>query len=188
MREVGRIFTAAVELREDSNYESLILAHQYQHALHQVEDDRYLSISMDFRQLNRRIFVPAQDRILRFLSAVLREAFVDDRAWFCPAIHFPGRTLFDLTRWHVDGKIDCANARWAREAESPEEWWSPLDGLMPFRQDDGQLRPVPDEELAENSHFGLFGMKRDMMVDFQNRIIGLGDILRAQLEQAEDGL
>ena len=65
---VGRVFCAAATLRNDSNYESLILAHQYRHGTPGNEPDGFVSVEREFRRVYE-VMRRAQDVVLEFTSS-----------------------------------------------------------------------------------------------------------------------
>lgn len=173
---IGRVFCDAVKLREDANYESLILAHQYRHGMPGYEPDGFVSVEREFGRVYE-VLSRAQSVVLDFTSGVVRAAFADEREWFCPREDYAGQQLFALLQWHVQIKIEHAYERWQPQGGSAE-WWTALPGIEPPPSGETPAWPPPLPELARSTDFEVFSMKRGIMTDFQDKIARLEVALR----------
>ena len=174
---IGRVFCHAVELRKDSNYESLILAHQYRHGTPGDEPDGFVSVEREFPHVYDAMS-RAQSVVLDFTSRVVRAAFADERAWFCPREVYEGQQLLALFRWHVQWKIAFVAERWEEAPPDLAEWWTALPGLdaLPSRETFSWNPPLPG--LARPTEFEMFNLKSGIMHEFQEKIGRLEEALR----------
>ena len=99
---VGKAFEAAKELRNDSNYESLVLAHQY---VHGTGGPDFVDVVKEFGRATAAL--EAVNRLaLTFVAEVTRATFDGGADWFCPAARYPADELARLTAWCVRDKIE----------------------------------------------------------------------------------
>ncbi len=176
---VGRVFCGAVKLREDSNYESLILAHQYRHGIPGYEPDGFVSVEREFGRVYE-VLSRAQSLVLDFTSGVVRAAFANEQEWFCPREVFAGQRLFELLQWHVQSMIECASERWEEPRPGLAEWWTAMPTIEPPPSRDAHTRHSPLPALSVPTDFEVFGMKRGIMTEFQNKIQRLEDALATE--------
>jgi hypothetical protein len=176
---VGRVFGNAVKLREDSNYESLVLAHQYRHGIPGAEPDGFVSVQREFGRVHTALS-RAQDFVLDFAARVVTAAFVDERDWFCPRSVYPGQELFALLCWHVHWKIAFASQRWRGSPPEPSEWWEGLSGIEAHHAEQAPEYESPADRLADATDFEVFDMKRGIMTEFQNKVRRLEDAIATE--------
>jgi len=107
--DVGDVFLAAKELRTDSNYESLILAHQYHHIL---RDRRNVHLRfMDATEAFRR----ASTVTITFVCDCLKRAFDEEVNWIGRGSRFDGSELYRLMLRYVRDKIKKAHDGFERK-------------------------------------------------------------------------
>ncbi len=174
---VGRVFCGAVKLREDSNYESLILAHQYRHGIPGHEPDGFVSVEREFGRVYK-VLSRAQSVVFDFTSRVVRAAFADEREWFCPRDVFAGQRMFELLQWHVQSMIECASDRWEEPRPDWAEWWTALPTIEPPPSREILSWQPPLPALARPTEFEMFILKSGIMHEFQNKIGQLEEALR----------
>src|SRR5262249_12533789 len=98
---IGKMFESAKMLRNDSNYESLILAHQYSHGLAEVHIPD---------EMNRTAgaMSRAGSLALRFMNRILESAFHGDSPWIGNGSSYSGADLKSLMLRYVCQKIESA--------------------------------------------------------------------------------
>lgn len=134
LSDVGHVFSTAKELRNDSNYESLILAHQYHHTPEAGGDGEQLfgegtfalqgsfGPSSDRRNVQElfdaatEAFDKADTMVVNFVCECLKAAFDDQVNWIGRGSRFSGSDLLRLLLGYVRKKIDKAHQRFLQQA------------------------------------------------------------------------
>jgi hypothetical protein len=162
---IGDVFTAAIKLREDSNYESLILAHQY---FHRPPPD-FTDVPGVFSVVTEGM-LSANRLVLQFTGELLLATFNDDRPWFCPSTAFRASHLLQLLLAYVKTKIRSYSK--GGEHNFWAEHLSPLDGLL-------SAASFPTEGEARNlsTRLPAFTMERGIMRDFDSKVGALRRLL-----------
>lgn len=174
LESIGRVFQSAVDLRNDANYESLLLAHQYHHWSGRP-GGHHVNVSKAF-QTAQKLMKKSNDLVLSYVAELLMAAFADEREWFCRNHWYSGDVLWGAVINAVNQMIQgCLPYFTDMDVHS---WWN----SSPF----GPLRNAssfinPDYELDRGSNYELFGVKRSIMEEFRNEKI---EELRKALEHA----
>jgi hypothetical protein len=180
--KVGTILASAISLREDANYESLILARQYLHPSLSAGGPGWIDVVVEFKRATIAM-AKAGNLVLEFMEELVSALFDDGREWYCPQVPFQAKDLLHLLFNHVRSKIDYYYTV-SKDEERPED--SPDSGLDPWA---GSLKSwrgllnVPRSALGDArrlirfSRFGNFQMKRGMMAEFQEKVHNLRDAI-----------
>jgi hypothetical protein len=171
---IGGIFGAAIRLREDSNYESLILAHQYSHG---SASQDFVNVQEEFTRATDSM-LSANHTVLRFTVDVLLAAFKPDRQWFCPTVAYPASDLLQLVVAYVGAKIRSCYDEWDEPEVSRSNWagsFGPMAGLL----DTASFHASGEAgKLLRFARFSTFEMKRGVMREFRVKINDLVNALR----------
>jgi hypothetical protein len=172
LQAVGRVFGAAIALREDSNYESLILAHQY---FHIPATRGLINVPKEFAKATGAM-LDANQIVVQFVSDLLLASFKEDVAWYCPVAAFSAAHLLELTLGYVRTKMTLCIHRRHGPALSEAGWAAGLDGLEERLAEEGDQAGA--KSLAKYWRFGEFEMKRGILGEFQTKVKHLKDIVR----------
>jgi hypothetical protein len=157
--EIGGMFESARTLRNDSNYESLILAHQYFHGGTEVN----IPDEMD---LTARTMSKASLLVLRYMARIIQCAFQDERRWIGDSSPYSGTDLKRLLWRYLEDKIRGANEN--QPADSTGLPW--LDDFPEMVQDVADAERTTDNpahELIACIRYTVFGGKQSLMRGFQ---------------------
>jgi hypothetical protein len=171
---IGSVFGAAIKLREDSNYESLILAHQYSHG---SASQDFVNVQEEFARATE-LMSAANLLVLQYTVDVLLAAFRPDSEWFCPSISYHASDLLQLVAAYVGDKVRSYYDQWGDPPSSRTNWGEhlgPLSGLVEAASFDAAGDAVT---LTRHAQFSTFDMKRGIMRVFRQKIDGLSDSLR----------
>jgi hypothetical protein len=177
---IGGAFAAAIKLREDSNYESLILAHQY---FHQSKSPGFINVREEFARATTHM-ASANKVVLQFADCLLPAAFADDREWFCPRTEFQPGELMALVLSYLDVKIQTCHAGWGTSGNAVEEWVSNLPYLR--ARIAGGLALGNAARLTDYCRFANFEMKREILEDFRDKITSLERAVSSARASCED--
>jgi hypothetical protein len=178
LKAVGNVFGTAIKLREDSNYESLILAHQY---FHSSETLGFINVQELFVKATAAM-LNANQIVLQFVSDLLLASFKDDPPWYCPHAAFAASNLLELTLGYVRRKFVTWNAQQESKSLFEADWAAGLDGL------EGRLAKLSQKEdpavrsLLRYARFGEFEMKRGIMSEFRDKVDRLECVVRSLVE------
>ncbi len=173
--EVGVIVEKAAKLRNDSNYESLLLAHQYHHCRGGFADPSttdFVNVREEFARATDSMS-SANRSVLTLTADVLVAAFDNKAAWFCPRGEFSGDDLFELLLWYVLAKIEsCHRQLETCDGDLIADWCQGLPEL------EKGLRSLPARtgayaELGPHIRFELFELKRGIMEGFREKVRNL---------------
>jgi hypothetical protein len=173
LSSIGEIFGAALKLREDSNYESLILAHQYRH---RSPSPGVISVEAQFSRATNGMLT-ANRLVLQFLSAVLLAAFKDELEWFCPKTAFSASEILKLMFAHVNAKIVSYSRGWTQPTDATPNWTEDFAIL------EGRLKDTSFEDTgeakkpAQYAQFSDFEMKRGIMREFRDKVRDLDEAI-----------
>ncbi len=176
LNSIGQLFSAAVRLRNDANYESLVLAHQYNHRGEMVHPD---PVRAD-EQMTGAVtaFASAREIVLAFLADVLRAAFDDEAECFCPREVYSGQALRRLVVNRIEDLI--ARVYIAQEQDVELDCWWPKS-FQCFR--DVSPAPISAQELVDHFSFDSFDVKRTIMQEFRDNV----DELTRRVQDATHG-
>ena len=185
---IGQIFSLAKELRNDSNYESLVLAHQYFH--HAGEMPNVVHVDVEF-SLATEAMQTASETTIAFITDMMTRAFSDECAWierrqsdqqelFETGCSPTSPQLLQLILLYVQDKINRAQ----------EEVGT--DGLFDNGLRDLQLstlirdatRQSAGSAIQLRSYIGysIFGVKQNLMEGFQDKVRRLSNSVRQAAE------
>ncbi len=117
---VGKVFEASRKLREDANYESLLLAHQYYHRSARPTASGELDVKREFADA-RGTLEEAAVRVHAFTGKLLLAVFEEEKHWFCPRTQYAAGTLLRFVTDDVDALMAAAILESAALAEF--DWW-----------------------------------------------------------------
>lgn len=160
--ELGAAFTAACRLRNDANYESLILAHQYRHrgdANGRGVDRQFGDVPWLLRQLN--------DVALSLALATTEAAL--EQSWLGPKCDISGPDRLKVWRAYVSDKFETSGLQ--------DLAATGLDGSRQFSS------PLPPStkaynRLRQHARFSRFDLKRDLMFGFERKLHGFTEALQ----------
>jgi hypothetical protein len=168
---IGKMFESARMLRNDSNYESLILAHQYSHesaAVHIPDEMNRTAIVMS----------SASSLALRFISRVLETVFHGNSPWIGNGYSHSGADLKNLLWRYVYQKIESATNAYERTAAGVHAWFQDTPELEKSIMDSQKQDNSPAQQLAHHVRFDVFNVKRDIMMGFVNKVESLRDAVQ----------
>ena len=177
LRSLGSLLAYSLSLRNDSNYESLVLAHQYQHRNSSV------NIKENFDSATLRL-TEASEFVLAQVALLIDRAFDDNCNWLGEGSPFRGIELRNLLYSFVWDKIRAAEGHWSTNEISVS--WDiglPLVQIHLKEAIDSDLRNVA--RLKQHIRFTAFSVKAGIMGDFMRKVIELSDVLRHAKESAQ---
>jgi hypothetical protein len=155
---VGQLFEKAIKLREDSNYESLILAHQYYHGSPGVDvADEMTKATTAMRS--------AADKVLTFVGNLVASSF-QANDWYCPASAFSAEDLRNLMLGYV--ATTAGHSDQLQEGQTLLRWFGGLGDLTStFEQ-----RKAADRAMSLRTYakYGVFDLKRGIMDYFRTKV------------------
>jgi hypothetical protein len=175
---VGRMFDEARKLRNDSNYESLILAHQYSH----TAADR-LNVQRNFVNGNEA-FHTASTLTCSFVFDCMKAACDEQVHWLGRGGPFRTVELYRLMLEYVRSKIEVAQGHIGQDGDAIRAWCVDLAQLS----DD--LATVSDESCGTASRLKPFAqlpqfdMKQTLMGEFNSKV----ESLRLAVGQLRDAM
>lgn len=181
---IGGIFGAAIRLREDSNYESLILAHQY---FHGSASQGFVNVQEEFTRATEAM-LSANLTVLRFTADALLAAFHPERQWFCPSGVFRAADLLQLLVGYVGAKVESCYEGWEEPPATRSNWAERLGPLAGHLGAASFHAAGEAGKLMRFARFSAFDMKRGIMREFRGKIDGLVDALRPPRQQAAQQL
>jgi hypothetical protein len=180
---VGRMFDEARMLRNDSNYESLILAHQYSH----TADDR-LNVQRNFVNGNEA-FHTASTLTCKVVFDSVKAACDEKIHWLGRGGPFPAVELYRLMLGYVRSKIEVAHRHIGQGGDAIRAWCVDLAQMF----DD--LSTANDEmcgtsiRLKPFAHLPQFDMKQTLMDEFNLKVeslrLAVGELNEALVSQPE---
>jgi hypothetical protein len=161
---IGGMFETARELRNDSNYESLILAHQY---FHQGNEVKRVHVP---REMGRtaNTMSKASQLVLQFAMQIIDYAFRNGQPWIGVGSPYSGADLKALLWGYVRDKILGVNDRQEPSTAVLAEW---LQGLPDAAQDIKNAETGtnnPAKELIDSIRYGVFFGKQVIMEKFRD--------------------
>lgn len=165
---VGKIFEVSRKLREDANYESLLLAHQYYHRAARPTMSGDVDVKREFTDA-RGALEEAAIRVHTFTGKLLLTVFDDEKQWFCPRARYSASSLRRFVSDDVDTLIETASRESAPLA--PFDWWE-----GPFRDvkcRPGQSTQSAEVTLGEHRQLDAFHVKRTVMQKFGDKVASL---------------
>lgn len=164
---VGTMFEQARVLRNDSNYESLILAHQYFHRSTEVN-------ITDEMARTAAVMADSSQCAIQFTSQVMSLVFRDDRLWIGADSPYSGADLKALLLCYVYDKIRGANNGQEPNDDILTEW---LQGVPYILQDMTVAVASGDNnsarDLVSRVDYSVFSTKRTLMREFQSKVTQL---------------
>lgn len=167
---VGGLLDCARKLRDDANYESLLLAHQYLHWSPRPTNPSDVDVTEQF-SLARDALAEAASRAQGFACRILLAAFRDELAWFAPRDVFVPHGLLGFTAHEVDELIELATPR-SRPLRRFEWWEGPFREIGARATLDGETEDAV-RRLSEHRRFDLFGVKKSVMEQFRDKVSAL---------------
>lgn len=159
--QVGNVFLKASRLRNDTNYESLLLAHQYYHGPRAADGVDRVNVQQEFQNALQAM-TKARDAVLDYMTRLLNAAFDDEVRWFCPRETYRGPALL-ATMLDV---VNVIIARCPVQVTEPATWWDePLSQLCHAT---GGIRGI--ERLTEHFAYDSFNVKRTIMEEFRRKV------------------
>ena len=163
--DIGAMFESARNLRNDSNYESLILAHQYSHGhegagVHVPEEMARTSRTMSQASLV----------VLRYMTGIIACVFEDERRWIGDGSPYCGADLKCLLWGYVHDKIRRANDEQYQSSALLLDWLNGLPEMMQVVTDAENRANNPAHELVACIEYTVFGGKQKLMRDFQQKV------------------
>lgn len=170
LSDVAVAFEACRKLREDSNYESLVLAHQYWHGTGDgIDGFVYVDERMEdavglIREANDSVF----SLVGRVGTVVFSKAGVDAGIAVLPSERSVDDQFLFLS-WLVRAKLeDSGLSKLIKD--------NPL--LASWRLDTAEECPPDTDDLCENIRFDRFGVKGDIMKEFDQKVHALEGLVR----------
>jgi hypothetical protein len=102
---IGSVFFKAGKLRNDSNYESLLLAHQYCHRISRDWDGTGVDVARSEFQKAGECIHTAMTRVHQFVVELLLASFDDANDWYCPRDKWDGTSLLATVLYIVKTAI-----------------------------------------------------------------------------------
>jgi len=162
---LGDMFESARILRNDSNYESLILAHQY---FHGAEEADRVHVPDEMAR-TADVMSKASQLVLRYMTQIVGCVFRNDRPWVGLGSPYSGADLKALLWGYIRDKIRGANDRQEPSPAVLAEW---LQGLPQTMNDmtETELGVHNAHELIGCIEYGVFGGKRILMMEFRGKV------------------
>lgn len=174
---VGNAFDQARQLRTDSNYESLILAHQYYHG---VSDQNHVNVQKEF-QKTTDLMQKSAIATMRFVSDTARRAFDDEICWItleapsdgeAPSMgnsSFLSSHTYALLLAYMRDKI--------KRAERDSAWGAFLsEGLADVEPLNAELMSITEKDvgpavsLRQYVGYTVFDVKSNLMREFGRKV------------------
>jgi len=184
-RRWGEILDKARDLRNDSNYEGLIIAHEHAH----------IRVTEDFRNL-ALVLKKAAEEILPEVIIIFRN-FIDQhgrRDYWYAFLNYQERLegvyyLKDVLKYKLLGRAGIIWSPQESEIQHSTAIFDISNGEQIIRDISEWLQPlrlnaienVLAEEVRENIQFGIFNEKRSLMKSFREDIAELGRIIEGNI-------
>lgn len=167
---IGAMFERARVLRNDSNYESLILAHQYFHGGVEVNIPDEMARTAD-------VMSQASRFVIQYTSQVIGLVFKNDRPWIGIESPYSGADLKALLLRYVYDKIRGANNGHEPDTTVLMEWFQGLPEILQAMTDAESNVDNPARELVACIGYSVFGAKRNLMREFRDKVRDLENAL-----------
>jgi hypothetical protein len=177
LTHLGSLLSSALELRNDSNYESLVLAHQYQHFVPSRSNmkDAFDQIPGDM--------CCASQLVLEYVGDVLAASFREDINWVGRNSPYSGPDLLSLLGEYAKKKIKFAENRWGNGGNAWKEWCKGLHGIEGIIGEEERVLDPKFQRLRRHTDFQSFDVKQRVMTKFlenQRRLAGSLKAFRTQ--------
>jgi hypothetical protein len=156
----GSMFEDARRLRNDSNYESLILAHQYFHGNVEVNIP-------DEMARTANAMSQASLLVLRFVTEIIDSVFRSERPWVGNGSQYSGADLKALLWRYVHDKIRGASGEQHPDSVVLADWVPGMPELKQEMTNAESRADNPAHELVGSIRYTVFRGKQSLMMDFQ---------------------
>ena len=163
----GNAFAASKDLRTDSNYESLLLAHQYSHYV--SGSVGAVDVKNEFSQTTRAMHA-ASIAATQFVVESIQAAFREECNWIGEESPYMPRSLYGLLVSFVQDKIKRYRIESVNASLAIQDWCSASESLSDDLQNVTAEQIGQAADLKKYIEYGLFGVKQDVMVGFQRKI------------------
>jgi hypothetical protein len=160
---IGSMFEEARRLRNDSNYESLILAHQYFHRAVEV-------FVPDEMALTCNLMSVAGQQMLRYMAQIILSVFRNDRPWIGNGSPYSGAALKALLWRYVFDKIRGTNNDQQPSPTVLSEWFGGIPAMERDMMGATSQGDTSAHELIASIQYTVFGGKRSLMRGFQQKV------------------
>jgi hypothetical protein len=160
---MGGMFEAGRILRNDSNYESLISAHQYFHGgveVHRVHVPDEMARTAETMSKGSQL-------VLQYLTRIIGCVFRNDRPWAGIGSPYTGADLKALLLRYVRDKIESASNGQRPDASVLTDWFQGLPELMQDIMRAESNSDNPAHELVDCIRYTVFQGKQNLMQGFQ---------------------
>jgi hypothetical protein len=172
---VGEVFRQAKELRNDSNYESLVLAHQYWNESSGIGNP--VNVTQEFSVATESMR-RASESVLRFVVSCVQLSFGESN-WIAANSPFESNALYGLLLAYVRDKL-LRFAEATGDRSATVNGWCGECGSLAADMEAVSIEQIgPAKTLKQFIGYDLFNVKRNIMRGFQEKTHGLHEAVAA---------